>query len=235
MRAVLWAFSFLALNVVALRVVVWLKWKQGAGPRRPADPLPPPAAEKSLEARHILEWEYEYIRHTASEAMQDRHTMVNFYLVLVGVVASGVLANLEKLEKWPGGATLLLWSVCGVGWFHFLILVRLREAWHDSMQAMLQIREFYARHAKDFSPETMMEAFRWRRETLPKAGKPWSVFFYSALLIGLLDSIAFGVGGYLLNAGWKTVTLASSIVLVGLSVAFFACHIWVYSALLEKS
>ena len=233
MEAVFWSFSFLVLNIVALQIIVALKGKQDA--KRPSDPLPPPTVEEGLDPEKILEWEYEYIRHTASEAMQDRHTMINFYLVLVGVVASAVLANLEKLQKWEGAATLLLWSVCSVGWFHFLILVRLREAWYESMLAMLEIRDFCVRHAHNFPSDELMKAFRWRRETLPRAEKPWSVFHYSALLIGLLDSMAFGVGGHLLSVGWNTVSFCTSVLFVVLSVVLFAYHVWVYSALLRTA
>jgi hypothetical protein len=225
------ALSFLLVNVVALEVIVWLKQKQRD--ERRTIPSPQPADERPLKAESILEWEYEYIRNTASEAMQDRHTMINFYLVLVGVVASGVLANLKNLEEWKGGATLLLWSVCSIGWFHFLILVRLREAWHESLQALLQIRDFSARHA-DISPDELMKAFRWRRETLPRAGKPWSVFFYSALLVAFLDSMAFGVGGHLLNSEENAVTFSNTGLLVVLSLLLFAYHIRVYAALLKE-
>jgi hypothetical protein len=235
MEAVLYSFLFLVLNVLALQVIVWLKGKRGA--QRPQAASPPPTAKERLKAENILEWEYEYIRHTASEAMQDRHTMINFYLVLVGVVASGVLANLDKLQKWEGAATLLLWSVCGVGWFHFLILVRLREAWHESLLALIQLRDFYVRYSgtENFPSDELMKAFRWRRETLPTADKPWSVFHYSALLIALLDSMAFGVGGHLLSAGWNTVSFCTISLLVVLSIALFAYHSWVYWAILSTA
>lgn len=237
MGAIHWSVLFLLLNVIVLEIVIWLKRRAAQGPRPSPSPLPAPESgvTEQLPAEHILEWEYEYIRHTASEAMQDRHTMINFYLVLVGVVASGVLANLKDLEReWVGSATLLLWSVCGVGWFHFLILVRLREAWHDSRKAMMQLRDFHVRHVKGFPPDVLMQAFAWRQETLPPAHKPWSVFFYSALLIGLLDSLAFGVGAHLLSVERHSVTVRSSIYLVGLSATLFAYHLRIYSVLLRK-
>ncbi len=232
MRAVMWAFGFLVLNIVALRVLVWSnKRKSARAPSPPARLLRQPILKGTLAAENILGWEHEYIRNTASEAIQDRHTVLNIYLVLVGVVISGVLANLDKLTQ--RGATLLLWAVCGVGWCHFLILVRLRVAWHESMLAMADIRNFCVQHAQDFSPDVLAKAFRWRRETIPRAYQPWSVFHYSVLIIGLLDSLAFGVGGYLLSVEWKTVTLPTSIALILLSAVLFGYHLWVYSALLK--
>ena len=228
MDAVLWPLAFLGINVLVLEAIIFLKQRQRDRGR--AVPVPQAMTVRPLQAEDILEWEYEYVRNTASEAMQDRHTMVNFYLVLVGVVASGVLANLDKLK---GGATLLLWAVCGVGWFHFLILVRLREAWHESLRALMHIRDFCAQHA-DMASEELMKAFLWRRETLPAAGKRWSVFYYSALLIAFLDSMAFGVGAYLLNVWMKSVTPPSTAVLIVLSVLFFAYHDRVYGAMLKE-
>lgn len=232
MHAVLWAIAFLIVNVLMLELVIRLKQRQGDPPR--AVPALAPAVDRPLKAEEILEWEYEYVRNTASEAMQDRHTMINFYLVLVGVVASGVLANLDKLDEWQGGATLLLWVVCGIGWFHFLILVRLREAWHESLQALLRIRDFCVEHVEGISSDELKKAFLWKRETLPRAGKRWSVFYYSALLIAFLDSMAFGVGGHLLNLGKDAVTLPATVLIVVLSLIFFAYHDRVYRELLKE-
>jgi hypothetical protein len=180
-----------------------------------------------------LKWEYEYVRTTASEAMQDRHTMINFYLILVGVVASGVLANLDKLDGWHGGATLLLWSVCAIGWFHFLILVRLREAWHHSVKTMLKIRDFCIWNNEKIKPELLIQGFPWCQETLPAANKPWSVFFYSALLIGFLDSMAFVVGGHLLAVEQHTVSIVFTSLLVFFGIVLFNFHIRIYNSLLE--
>jgi hypothetical protein len=232
MHAVVWAGAFLVINVLVVEIIIRLKQRQRDQPR--VVPALEPAVARPMKAEEILEWEYEYVRNTASEAMQDRHTMINFYLVLVGVVASGVVANLDKLDKWQGGATLLLWVVCGIGWFHFLILVRLREAWHESLQALQWIRDFCVEHADDISSDELRKAFLWRRETLPRAGKRWSVFYYSALLIAFLDSVAFGVGGHLLNLGKDVVTLPGTAVLVVLSILFFAYHDRVYGKLLKE-
>jgi hypothetical protein len=227
------SFVFLVANVIILRVILALNRRTGVRPRKTATPDQRPGPEGLLDPSNILEWEFEYARTTASEAMQDRHIMINFYLIAVGVVASGVVAVLDKKTGLPTTAgTLLLWLVCGVGWFYFLKLIRLRQAWHDSARAMNQIKDFYIQNVK--APEVLRSAFRWKTETLPPPDKPWTVFFYSAMLIGFLDSVAYVAGGMLTYQG---ATLAFPFSVVGplalFGLAFFAFHVWLYFAFLK--
>jgi len=229
MNAVDISTAFVAFNIAALSLFACHKRFFPEAKGQAASSLLP-SENLRLEAGRVVELEYDYIRHTASEAMQDRHTMVNFYLVLVGVVASGVLANLDKPTIAGGGATLLLWLVCCVGWFHFLILVRLREAWHGSLEAMLHARDFYLRSSKGISGNMSKKVFLWQKESLPSAGRPWSVFHLSALLIALLNSMAFGIGGYLLDL--EKNSARSPLAFICLSVSLFTFHFWLYSFLL---
>ncbi len=87
------ALIYLIANVVILRAI--LAANRPSSPknkkRKPSRALASRGAEK-LSASEILQWEFKYVRTTASEAMQDRHTMINFYLLATGVVASGVVA-----------------------------------------------------------------------------------------------------------------------------------------------
>ncbi len=231
------SFAFLVTNVLILLVILALNRRTGASSSQPYTPAPVSSDQKHLEASDILGWEFEYARTTASEAMQDRHTMINFYLLAVGVVGSGVIALLGQdvdanLPKATG--TLLLWLLCGVGWVYFLKLIRFRQAWHDSARAMNQIKDFYVQHAKDFEPEMLRDAFRWKTETLPPPDKPWTAFFYSAMLIAFLDSAAYVAGGALLSldaTGSPPLSVLGPLALFGL--AFFAFHVWLYFAFLK--
>ena len=161
--------------------------------------------------------------------------MVNFYLLAVGVVASGVIAVIGQPTGLPKPAgTALLWLLCGVGWLYFLKLIRLRQAWHESARTMNQIKEFYIRHAADFDEPTMRTAFRWQAHTLQPPGKPWTVFFYSATLIALLDSVAYAAGGALLGWGAAPQVLLPALgLLTLLALAFFLFHVWLYFAFLR--
>ncbi|MCH8955811.1 hypothetical protein IIA28_10925 [candidate division KSB1 bacterium] len=155
---------------------------------------------QTLKATDILQWEFEYARTTASEAMRDRHTMINYYLLAVGIVASGVIAILKNDSDLQASAgTALLWGLCIVGWFYFLKIIRLRQAWYDSAQAMNQIKEVYVDKSQGEDKQILKAALRWREATLPHSHKRWTVFHYSAMLIGFLNTVASSVGYVLIK------------------------------------
>jgi len=161
--------------------------------------------------------------------------MVNFYLLLAGVAASGVVAVLGQQPGLPTSAgTVLLWLLCGVGWVYFLAIIRLRQAWHDSARAMNQIKEFYFQHTSELDGDVLRTAFRWQPHTLPAPGKPWTIYFYAAMLIALLNTAAYVGGGALLDleaVRSAPLPVLGSLALFGL--AFFAFHVWLYFAFLK--
>ncbi len=229
------AFGFLIANILVLLLILSLN-------RRPS-PVPPPPPPKELPltrplySADILKLEFEYARLTASEAMRDRHTMVNFYLLAFGVVATGVLGILSREANLPQSiGTLLLWILCAVGWLYFLKIIRLRQAWHESARAMNQIKDFFIQHDQHFQPEELRPAFRWQAHTLPSPGKPWTVFFYSALLIALLDSMAYVLGAALLDLNlYLTIPMVDLGLYLIFGIGFFAFHIWLYFAFLKEN
>ena len=229
------SFGFLIVNGVILSVILALNRRPGSRPLPPAPPSSEPPGKGHLDPSDILGWEFEYARTTASEAMEQRHTMVNFYLLVAGVAASGVIAVLGASSNLPKAVgTLLLWLLCGIGWLYFLAIIRLRQAWHDSARAMNQIKEFYFQHAREPERSMLRSAFRWQAHTLPAPGKPWTVFFYSAMLIAFLDSAAYVAGGLLLvrdPTGSPPVPVLGLLILCGLG--FFAFHAWLYFAFLK--
>lgn len=229
------SLAFLAANGLVLLVILALNRRVGTRSSQTVMPTQEAQGEKHLTASDILGWEFEYARVTASEAMQDRHTMINFYLLVAGVMVSGVVAVLGQSARVPMVAgTVLLWLLCGIGWLYFLKIIRLRQAWHDSARAMNQIKDFYIQHVKNFEPDVMREAFIWKAETLPLPGRPWTLFFYSVALIGLLDSVAYVAGGALLDltaTRYFPVLVLGPLALFGL--IFFALHVWLYFAFLR--
>lgn len=228
------SFGFLVANVLAMGLILVLNRRPRPQPPTPAAPERT-AQERPLHSGDILKMEFEYARFTASEAMQDRHTMVNFYLLAFGVVATGVLAILSREADLPQSiGTLLLWILCAVGWLYFLKIIRLRQAWHESAQAMNQIKEFFIQHDTQFEPEELRPAFRWQAHTLPSPGQPWTVFFYSAVLIALLDSMAYVLGAALLDVYLSADVPGVDIGLYFLfGIGFLAYHVWLYFAFLK--
>jgi len=228
------SFGFLIANIVVMRLILALNRRPSPKPSPPPPEKPP--LVKPLHSADILKLEFEYARFTASEAMQDRHTMVNFYLLAFGVSVTGVLSILSREADLPQSiGTLLLWILCAIGWLYFLKIIRLRQAWHDSARAMNQIKEFFIQHDEHFEPEELRPAFRWQAHTLPSPDKPWTVFFYSAVLIALLDSMVYVLGAALLDLNLSPIIPRVDLALYLIfGIGFLAFHIWLYFAFLEN-
>ena len=253
------SFAFLVVNVLVLLLILDMNRRSAgssvdggatrdspesttlAQARQSYDDASQAEASGELPASEILGLEFEYARTTASEAMSDRHTMINFYLVVVGALGAGLLLVLGGLPSQanlpPAVGTALLWLLCLVGWLYCLKVIRLRQAWYGSARAMNQIKEFYLKHSKDFEPDELCQAFLFKPETLPAPDKPWTVYFYSAMLIALLDSAAYVAGG--ISLGWDTeqpLELPPSVLglLALFGLAMFAFHVRMYFAFLRQ-
>ncbi len=169
-----------------------------------------------LDPEKILELEFQYAQSTAEQAQDDRATIMNLYLILVGGVGS-IVAGLAQMDKFEAlrpafaGVFLLLGIT---GFFILAKLVRLRQAWQDSAQAMNRIKEFYiARH-----PE-IAAAFRWREKTIPPLGKLWTITFYLALLVTIIDSVSLAIAVNLM--GWR-VSFGNYVVEIFVALVYFA-------------
>ncbi len=146
----------------------------------------------SLDPDEILTAEFQYIAQTAFQANEDRARVTNFYLVtLGGFIAALVGSQLPNLPVpqvyWAfaaGSAILFLASVLAL-----LQLVRLREAWFDSVAAMNRIKGYYQERLPGFE---LGRAFAWSAGTLPAKYKPWSVGFLLALQVAVLGGACAG-------------------------------------------
>jgi hypothetical protein len=72
-------------------------------------------------------------------------------------------------------------------------LARLRAAWHESMLAMNQLKDFMVQQ----SPE-LADAFRWKTSTLPSKYKTNSVSYYQAVEVALIGGLMSGAGMFFL-------------------------------------
>ena len=101
--------------------------------------------------------------------MAERHTMVNFYLLVAGVVTSGVVAVLGQGADLPKSiGTVLLWLLCGIGWLYFLGIIRLRQAWHESARTMNRIKEFYIEHVDGMARTSCVRPSAGSRKRCPR-------------------------------------------------------------------
>jgi len=118
-----------------------------------------------------------------------------------------------------------------VGWFLYLTLIRLRQAWGESALAMNQIKAFFARHPKGAAEGNIWAALRWRVETLPPLDRKWNVYHYSAILLNLLNGVALACGALLINTKALQVDsargpLIGGAVALGLAMMAYGCGMY---------
>ena len=190
----------------------------------------PSAFTKGLDPNAILIAEFDYARETAAQAMEDRHKMVQFYVIsifipfltaAVGLIAIGKkTTELVQSSLFQYALLVVFTLLLLMGILFLLKLIRLRVAWFQSAQCMNKIKNYYSSHLKELNLEK--DAFMWTFDSLKnlKFGKTNSIFFYSALLIMMIDSIAF-------SATLLFGKVNSTIVLAG-SVFFFLIQIIYY-------
>jgi hypothetical protein len=184
--------------------------------------LTPPVSEFNPEM--ILRMEFEYARETIEEATEDRRKIFEFFILVAGALGSiafalaqldaGHVDNVAQLNSALGPTgripsfvfALVFWLVGATGVFTLLHLIRLRQAWHDSMLSMNRIKEFYIKRFPHIA-----EAFLWRESTIPPMNRWGSITFYMCLFVVMLDSLTFGAGVMFLdvklNASLQTVAL----------------------------
>lgn len=151
-----------------------------------------PMPSMDLEPRDILKMEFEYAQETAEQAQDDRTAIMNLYLLLVGGVGSIVVGLSQSgagATNLPRNAAALLFALLAItGFFVFMKLVRLRQAWFDSARAMNRIKQFYLDRFPDLD-----KAFLWKPNSIPARNKPWTITFNLCLLVAILDSVALAI------------------------------------------
>jgi len=144
-----------------------------------------------LQPEEILKLEFEYARETATQAQNDRTVIVNLYLLLVGGAGSLLFAAvsfvpLEQRLLIPEQALSLLFLVLGLlGILTLFKLIRLRQAWFDSVRAMNAIKAYYLEKFPELDA-----AFVWKTTTIPSPGKAWTITFILSAMVVLLSSLA---------------------------------------------
>jgi hypothetical protein len=145
-----------------------------------------------LNVDTILAAEYNYAAQTAFQANEDRARVTSYYLVTVGSFLAAILSTQFITAPGPlvfGGFSLLFLLISAMGLITLLQLIRLRSAWHDSIQAMNQIKDFYIQNTPNYP---LGQAFRWRTESIPSKSKTSSISFLLTLEVSLLGTLAFG-------------------------------------------
>jgi ADP-ribose pyrophosphatase len=181
------------------------------GGAMPADPTNMPfprretadAAARPLDGQLRLETmlmeEFNYASVTAYQAYEDRARMFNLYLLLIGVLASGLGALYQLgggLQTFTPALTLGLLFIAGaLGIIFFVQLIRLRQAHRDSLITMNLIKAHYI---KMFAPqyEKLENVFHWRLETIPSDERVGSITFLISFTLAFLDSLCLGAAAF---------------------------------------
>lgn len=179
--------------------------------------------EKGLrvELDELLAAEFNYIALTATQANEDRARVSSFYLLAVGSLVAALLSTqlfdpekLTQTVRLMFSGLFILLTILGAS--TVLQLAQLRSAWHESMRAMNQIKDF----AMKQNPE-LAEAFRWKTSTIPRKYKKSSVSYYQALEVSIIGGLTFGAAMFFLQQAFLPVSILTwllCVLLGGLAV-----------------
>jgi ADP-ribose pyrophosphatase len=178
------------------------------GGAMPADPMNMPFPRREpggdgvahpldgqLRLETMLMEEFNYAGVTAYQAFEDRARMFNLYLLLIGVLASGLGALYQLgggFQAYTPALTFGLLFIAGsLGVVFFVQLIRLRQAHRDSLITMNVIKAHYIRM---FAPQyqNLPNVFHWRLETIPSDERVGSVTFLVNFTVAFLDSLCLG-------------------------------------------
>jgi hypothetical protein len=184
-----------------------------------------PAKPKFMpDPTDILKAEYDYIANTVFQANEDRSRVASFYFVTVGSLVAAILGSIfsttDLKSVAPAFAGLFL-ILTILGALTLAQLARLRAAWHESAEAMNQIKEYYISHNKEVE-----SAFKWRAKSLPPTNKPYSIANLMAFEVIFLSAVTCAAVAYftLLSFGNITVwgwVLTAFVFLLGGIVEWF--------------
>jgi Na+/melibiose symporter-like transporter len=174
------------------------------------------AAKPKLDPDQMLQAEYDYIGKNVFQSNEDRSRFSSYYFVTVGSFAAAILGSqFDGQQKGISLAFFLLFLVLTfMGSFTLAQLARLRAAWHEAVEAMNKIKEYYIEHNPEIAP-----AFKWRPRNVPPTNKPYSIANLIAMEVSMLSSLTTGAGIYFLMnflgninlIGWVIVVMSAAI------------------------
>lgn len=186
-----------------------------------------------LNPDEILKAEYNYIATTVFQANEDRSRVASFYFLTVGSLVAAILSaifstsDLKSVSLAFSGLFLVLTIL---GTLTLAQLARLRAAWHESVEAMNRIKDYYIENNKEIEP-----AFKWRLKTLPPTDKKFSIANLMAVEVTLLGAITSTAAMYFLLAAFGTIDWWGwALLLVTLVVTYIALWGWYKHLLVDN-
>ncbi len=183
------------------------------------------SSKKNLNHHEMLQAEYGYIANTAFQANEDRARVTSFYFVSVGSLVAAILGTQFGNTPSPGASLaffFLFATLTVMGGLTIAQLARLRAAWHESVEAMNTIKDFYIKDNPEIKP-----AFKWLASSVPVMNKPYSIANLIAIEVAMLGALTAGAGVYFLMNFFEVASWASlSLALIGFVAGFTAQWEW---------
>lgn len=155
--------------------------------------------DASLKLENMLLEEFNYASTTAYQAMEDRARFFNLYLVLVGILASGLGAAYQiggEVRTYLFTLSIILLIGIGLlGTVFFLNLIRLRRAYRDSLICMNKIKEFYIEQFEAQFPN-LKNVFSWRLDTIPSGEKFGNVTFLVVHTVAIIACFCYATAAF---------------------------------------
>jgi hypothetical protein len=153
------------------------------------------AGKIPLNKDEMLQAEFKYITQNAFQSNEDRSRFSSYYFVTVGSFVAAIFSSPSALEsKTISLAFFVLFVFLTLmGTFTIAQLARLRAAWHEALQAMNQIKNFYIKNNPEIKP-----AFKWLDNGIPPTDKPYSIANLIAMEVAMLSALTTGTSVYFL-------------------------------------
>jgi len=191
----------------------------------------PPKIEDLLSPDDMLQSEFDYIAQTAFQANEDRARVTTFYLVNLGGFVAALYSTQLTAAAPVGSPPVLGVNALFAGLFFVLSLtglltllqlVRLRQAWYESITAMNQIKEYYRER---FPGLGLGGAMRWNKASVPALHKRWSISYLLMLQVAVMGSASLGAAvvylGLLFQRSWWPVGLAAGVLFLAGQMALY--------------
>jgi hypothetical protein len=165
----------------------------------PREISPQPSAkgisDASLKADSILLEEFRYVASTSIQLQNERSSLFNLYLILAGILVSGLSALVTVQATTKLIDTKVLSILAGVGliamgllsFIFFIWLIRLDRNYDEAIVTINRIKEFYI---QQFQEQLPLERVLDRHlTTLPVHGRVGSTTFFMSLIVAILGSV----------------------------------------------
>jgi len=183
------------VGYLILHYLLLLFWKRILDHPRP---VPPPLEKMGQKPpgplRQLALHEYDYIQETMAQAMDDRHTMVNYFLLATGVVMAAISAIFsDEGMRWSSYKNEIASAICiifnFIAWIYFMNIIRLRQAWCESAAAMNRIKQFFLFNF-GLLEDDARSPFRWHSKNTPPAARTGTLYYLAMALISFISSVA---------------------------------------------